>query len=148
MGRFTFMSVIVFFAIIPRLVFAEIVKLSDDDLKMVKAQSGFAEISDSAIVQNLVPVAKSDFEANMISDVSKSFDLLVSDRTGSWERIGNSKYENGVITLDETIRTKGISYDNIRIQGAGEGAKTFGSIHIGEASFQMKGQVKIVFRPD
>lgn len=148
MSRYVFILFIIFFAITPQFASAEIRKLSDTDLKMVKAQSGIREISDGAITQNPIPSNKSYFESNVISDVSKSFDILVSDRTGSWERTGNSKYENGVVTLDETIHTKGITYDNIRIKGAGDDSKTFGSIHIGEAVFQIKGQVKVTFRPD
>ena len=149
MDRFIFILFIIFFAITPGLASAEIRKLSDADLKMVKAQSGIAETPDGSIIQSFIPLnSKSNFESGVVADISKSFDILVSDRTGSWERSGNSTYENGVVTLDETIHTKGIRYDNIRIKGAGEDAKTFGSIHIGEAMFQIKGQVKVTFRPD
>lgn len=149
MNRFTLILFIIFSTITPGLAPAEIKKLSDADLKMVKAQAGIVETVDAGIIQSIIPSnAKSNLESNMVSDISKSFDILISERTGSWERTGNSKYENDIITLDETVQTRGIKYDNIRIKGAGEDAKSFGSIHIGEAMFQIKGQVKVTFRPD
>lgn len=149
MNRLLLIFFLVFFTIPPGLAPAEIRKLSDTDLKMVKAQSGITETIDGGIFQSLIPSnTKSGFDTDMVADISKNFDILVSDRTGAWERTGNSTYANGIVTLDETIHTKGIKYDNIRLKGAGDDAKSFGSIHIGEASFQIKGQVKVTFRPD
>jgi len=149
MNRFLILLFLFFFTIMQGSVSAEIKKLSDMDLKMVKAQSGIAEIIDGNIIQNLIPSnTKTSFESDMVTDISKKFDILVSDRTGAWGKTGTSTYENGIVTLDETIHTKGIKYDNIRIKGAGDDAKSFGSIHIGEASFQIKGQVKVTFRPN
>jgi len=149
MNRFTLILFLVFFTIIPGLAPAEIKKLSDSDLKMVKAQSGMAETIDDMIIQNLIPTnTKSNHESGIVADIAKSFDILASYRNGSWERAGNSRYENGVVALDEIIHTKGIKYDNIRIKGAGDDAKTFGSIHIGEAIFEIKGQIRITLRPE
>lgn len=128
---------------------AEIRKLSDSELKATKAQSGIIEAFDEAS-ENLFfsqNTGSSGLHAS-INDVSKSFDILVSDRNGKWERSGNSTYENGVIKLDETIYTKGITYDNIRLKGADADAKSFGSIHIGEARYEIKGQIRVTFRPD
>lgn len=122
---------------------AEIRKMSDSELKSTRAQTGITEVLDKA--SDAIFLSQTPDAYNGIKDIADSLDILVSDKKGKWEIYGNTSHENGIINLDETIYTSGITYENIRIKGTNAGS--FGSISIGEAKFEIKGQLKVTFRP-
>lgn len=122
---------------------AEIRKMSDSELKDTRAQTGITEVTDKASGAIFLSQAPGAYYG--IKDIAKSLDILVSDKKGKWEVYSNTSHENGIIKLDETIYTSGITYENIRIKGTETGS--FGSIDIGEAKFEIKGQLKVTFRP-
>lgn len=129
--------IMIVFIVCPFSSMAEMKKLSDDGLKNIKAGTG-----------DLVGTVFGEYEEKpYISDIRKGFDILESDRSGTWEKTGMLKSENGLVTIDQTITTTGMSYENIRIKGAPNDAKSFGSIHIGQASISIKGQMRVTFIP-
>ncbi len=129
--------IMIVFIVCPFSSMAEMKKLSDDGLKNIKAGTG-----------DLVGTVFGEYEEKpYISDIRKGFDILESDRSGTWEKTGMLKSENGLVTIDQTITTTGMSYENIRIKGAPNDAKSFGSIHIGQSSISIKGQMRVTFIP-
>jgi len=129
--------IMIVFIICPSSSLAEMKKLSDYRLKNIKAGTG-----------DLVGTVFGEYEEKpYISDIRKGFDILESDRSGTWEKTGMLKSENGLVTIDQTITTTGMSYENIGIKGAPDDAKSFGSIHIGQTSISIKGQMKVTYIP-
>lgn len=138
---------------LPAFCMAEAKRLSDLDLKKVKGQSGFSANPVTDVIKNYTDSTSGNTSTQninnqkIISDVSKSFDVLVSDRTGTWERSGNTRTENGITFIDETIKTSGINYENIRIAGTDQNSPSFGSVYIGETTIEIKGQVRVTLLP-
>lgn len=138
---------------LPAFCMAEVKKIPDQDLKKVKGQSGFSANPVTDVIKNHTDsisgntITQNMNDQKIISGVSKSFDVLVSDRTGTWERSGNTRTENGITFIDETIKTNGIKYENIRIAGTDQNAPSFGDIEIGETIIEIKGRVKVTLLP-
>jgi hypothetical protein len=135
MKKILSLIIICSFLIYPVCVWAEMKKLSDSRLKDVKAGTG-----------SLMETVLGEHEEKIyIADIRKSLDILQSDVTGSWEKTGTFKSENGVVTIDQTVSTDRIRYDNIRIKGSENTNGSFGSIHIENAVIHIKGQLRVTY---